>query len=740
MSSKWGTYGFGTGQFYRPESVAVDSSGYVYIADTSNHRIQKFRPVTLASIPKAVVVAAGGPFPGNNLWDATESCANFAYRALNSQGYTKDVIRYLSSDTQVDLDNNDVADDVDGDCTKANLQLALTTWASAPVNSLPVEDVVVYLVDHGGVDAFRLNDTETLSSPELSSWLDTLQTQITGKLIVVYDACESGSFIADLAAPSGYEDKRIVITSTSPGESAYFVTRGTVSFSNYFWTQIFNGVSVKDAFDIANQALSQTFGYQHPLLDDTGDGAGNTPGDGDLASGTFIGNGTRQYWEGPEIGAISGDQVINGTSTAALSADPVTDSDGVARVWGVIRPPGFDQSSSDNPIAGLPTVELFPTTGDQFEGTYQYFTTPGTYNILIYAMDRVGNVSAPKLTTVSVGNPLKRKAVIVAGGSGSDVLWPSYEETVRSAYEALRYQGYDDSDITFMSPVTIGGVDYGPSLTNLQNALSTSFNANTQDVTLFLAGPSNTTGFAITPTETLTAVQLDTWLDTLQGSLPGKVTVIYDAGQSGSFLGSLLPPSGNRIVLASTNATQSANFLKTGSISFSKFFWGRVLNGANVYEAWSYARAAMRFAGVGPDGPARRQWRRPVQLDHGRRGVPEVLHRDRHPVGGRRPDHQNHCGPAELDRDQYGDDLGGERNHHEHPRPGVCGDCFTERRTGDGRVERNESRTLRNDRWRLWNVWNLRRGRIRDGHQWEHFRAQGDDRNASGRRRPVRGR
>jgi hypothetical protein len=37
-----GCYGTGQGQFYWPSSVAVDASGNVYVADTYNHRIQKF--------------------------------------------------------------------------------------------------------------------------------------------------------------------------------------------------------------------------------------------------------------------------------------------------------------------------------------------------------------------------------------------------------------------------------------------------------------------------------------------------------------------------------------------------------------------------------------------------------------------------------------------------------------------------------------------------------------------------
>jgi len=40
--TKWGSEGSGSGQFYWPQGVAVDSSGNVYVADTGNSRIQKF--------------------------------------------------------------------------------------------------------------------------------------------------------------------------------------------------------------------------------------------------------------------------------------------------------------------------------------------------------------------------------------------------------------------------------------------------------------------------------------------------------------------------------------------------------------------------------------------------------------------------------------------------------------------------------------------------------------------------
>jgi len=40
--TKWGSYGSGNVQFIHPVGTAVDNSGYVYVADEENHRIQKF--------------------------------------------------------------------------------------------------------------------------------------------------------------------------------------------------------------------------------------------------------------------------------------------------------------------------------------------------------------------------------------------------------------------------------------------------------------------------------------------------------------------------------------------------------------------------------------------------------------------------------------------------------------------------------------------------------------------------
>ncbi|MDO8727668.1 MAG: hypothetical protein Q7J35_16510 [Candidatus Methanoperedens sp.] len=41
--TQWGSAGTGVSQFSNPLGIAVDSSGNVYVADSGNRRIQKFK-------------------------------------------------------------------------------------------------------------------------------------------------------------------------------------------------------------------------------------------------------------------------------------------------------------------------------------------------------------------------------------------------------------------------------------------------------------------------------------------------------------------------------------------------------------------------------------------------------------------------------------------------------------------------------------------------------------------------
>ena len=103
--------------------------------------------------------------------------------------------------------------------------------------------------------------------------------------------------------------------------------------------------------------MNQAVGNQVPLINDPAN----------LALTTYVGNTNTIAGQVPVIGSVVGAQTINNTSSATLWADPVTDSDGIARVWATVRPPDFVQSAATNPITDLPSVDLLLTSGDRSE-------------------------------------------------------------------------------------------------------------------------------------------------------------------------------------------------------------------------------------------------------------------------------------------------------------------------------------------------------------------------------------
>jgi sugar lactone lactonase YvrE len=98
-----------SGNLYDPLSLAFGPDNLLYVADTFNHRIQVFdyslseppkrihpKDVSEYNSARAIVVAGGGPYPGNDLWNVIQYNANFAYQILNYNEFSKDQIVYLS--------------------------------------------------------------------------------------------------------------------------------------------------------------------------------------------------------------------------------------------------------------------------------------------------------------------------------------------------------------------------------------------------------------------------------------------------------------------------------------------------------------------------------------------------------------------------------------------------------------------------------------------------------------------
>jgi len=255
-------------------------------------------------------------------------------------------------------------------------------------------------------ETFKINDNEVLTVADLDSWLDNLQQSLSINITVIYDACQSGSFIPELAPPEGKD--RILIASTAINQSAYFLSAGDISFSKFFWWRVLNGTNIRNAYLHARKAIEYVSKYKYggkitAQIDDNGNGISNEKRDGLVSQHYTIGVGIMLAGDDPMIGAVSPEQILNGESSAAIWAENVTTTGSIERVWATITPPGGNQNPPDTPVTDLQSINLnYNEQSERYEGIHNDFSLFGTHNIAVFAMDLEGNISMPMTTSIRV--------------------------------------------------------------------------------------------------------------------------------------------------------------------------------------------------------------------------------------------------------------------------------------------------------------------------------------------------
>ncbi len=376
---------------YHFRLVAENSIGKNYGSDLSfvTEEVQS------QALTKVIIVAGGGPYPGNNLWEATKMVASAAYMALVYQGISKDDIYYLSPEgNTIDADDNGYFDDISADATNSNLKFAIETWAQ------DAENLLIFPTDHGGQGKFLMRQNEFLLATELDSWIDAAEAVIPGNVIVVYDACRSGSFFSYMTTANNKQ--RVFISSTGKNQNALFADKGVLSFGYMFWSRFLFGDSFYDSYVKAKDGISLTYeNRQTPHLDANGNGVSDEREDKDIARGLKLGKEIVSGYTVPSIGRISSPIELYNETSFLIFAEDVVDIDGIRRVWATILPPDFNSGSADNPVTSLPFIELNAVGGNRYEGVYDNFTSEGAYHISVFATDLAGNISLPKATTVT---------------------------------------------------------------------------------------------------------------------------------------------------------------------------------------------------------------------------------------------------------------------------------------------------------------------------------------------------
>ena len=369
-------------------------SGNIFFTDPD-------RPVS-----KAIIVA-GRISADDVLWEATRTCTNRAYTALLSRGYADEDICYLSSES-VDV-NGDSKPDVDNYASKNNLRDAITDWAKDPAR--PAEELLVYITNHGGNGKFQIKDDQILDAKDLDAWLDELQKEdMPVKIIVIYDACYSGTFIPLLTPPEGKE--RIVITSSSPDKEVEFNTGGKLSFSWQFWNNVVSeGGNLWKSFCFGRDMVKSL--DQTPYLDANGDGIGYLEAEMDYdkpdkknVENIIIGVGGPKAAAAPQIRSISEAQILSGETSATIQVSDILTLNPLTRVWALITPPDYAPVTPGVPVTDLPTLEFEYSYSDNDgtysgQGTYSSFDRNGVYKITVYATDNKDAYALPVQTTVT---------------------------------------------------------------------------------------------------------------------------------------------------------------------------------------------------------------------------------------------------------------------------------------------------------------------------------------------------
>ncbi|MBI4697538.1 MAG: hypothetical protein HY758_01110, partial [Nitrospirae bacterium] len=128
-------------------------------------------------------------------------------------GWSKNSIKYLSPETF--QDNYRVTDYASRD----NFASAIMSWGS------DADLLIISFMDHGGHDTIFLNPSQTngyVTAHELANWVNSyLQADPAHKIIVIIDACYSGSFIDDFASVLPYDGRWSLLAASQGDEVSY---------------------------------------------------------------------------------------------------------------------------------------------------------------------------------------------------------------------------------------------------------------------------------------------------------------------------------------------------------------------------------------------------------------------------------------------------------------------------------------------------------------------------------------
>lgn len=382
----------------------ASATGLVYLKFTNNDASVagsqvaydlSVRTLSAQSAPGLLIVVAGQIKNNDPVQPNIYQVTDAVRQLFLDKGATDEQIYYLAPDLS--------RPGVDGSATAANLEAALTQWADQHAAAAP--SLTLYLMDHGGHDLFYLDKLrgEWVTPAQLDGWLDELEAlRPTLTINVIYEACESGSFIN--GAQSISKPGRVVIASTDDVNLAWASDDGAI-FSDHLLDSLARGESLYISFANARIATQIAHPNQQPWLDGDGDGNGTDDASQTVAAQrgfAFAGTFPDEVWP-PFIAAVQ--PVTPDEDGRAVLRTQVRDDVDVDRVWAVIYPPSYKAPTASEALVqeALPTVVLLDQGNDWYGARFDGFREQGSYRVVFFADDNQDAHARPVAVNVKVG-------------------------------------------------------------------------------------------------------------------------------------------------------------------------------------------------------------------------------------------------------------------------------------------------------------------------------------------------
>jgi len=361
-----------------------------------NSAVSNVVEVTVIFPSGKVVIAVGGN-SSESYWKETFlKLGRHVYDVFSRRGFPAENIRFLSPAPSEAPTDTLISRDA--------LKDAVLNWGAKGLG--PNENLYIYMLsdnlkDSGFILQSGVHGVERLDKSDVHDWLSELSDRKVN-VVLVLESCYSGEYIQHVPAKKA-EARRVFITSAEASKQADIIR--TDSFTQRFFNRLDRRENFKSAFEETKKEMSFAHFRNTPQVDENSDGVSNNLEDIKALDGLFLGDPRIQMGDKPNITNWSEPRILakgkhEATIEAFIKGGGVTAS-------AVIFPPGHRdvaEVKSWEELEGI-TIELVGEENTGYRGTYDGFTEPGEYTILITA-ENIDGTAIPARTAVTVPGSL----------------------------------------------------------------------------------------------------------------------------------------------------------------------------------------------------------------------------------------------------------------------------------------------------------------------------------------------